>query len=371
MTVEPAAPPAPASGGLRALTGGDEGVTSELLAGLGTDPQAVRLGEVDRRAGDAVPTGVDELDRVLGGGLVPGSVTLVGGEPGIGKSTLLLQTLASLAGRGTRVLLVSAEESEQVRRRAGRAFGLPGGPVGGGSDQPPWYRGDIEQVKPQVVVVDSIQTVWDPSNDAAPGSVTQVRWCCADMTLLAKRTGLTVVLVGHVTKDGALAGPRTLEHLVDTVLSFEGDRHHALRLLRAVERRFGPTGELGVFEMAEEGLRGVADASGLFLGDRRCGEPGSTVFPSWRASVRCWLESRRWWRRAAVACAEAGSGWTEPVWVSWRLSSTGGPESTSVPLIFTRRRPEGPGWPSREPTWLSACRWRRPRWTSPCRRTWW
>jgi DNA repair protein RadA/Sms len=130
------------------------------------------------------------------------------------------------------------------------------------------------------VVVDSIQTVWDPGNEAAPGSVTQVRSCAGALTMLAKRTGVTVVLVGHVTKDGALAGPRTLEHLVDTVLSFEGDRHHALRLLRAVKHRFGPTGELGVFEMAEEGLRGVADASGLFLGDRRCGEPGSTVFPS-------------------------------------------------------------------------------------------
>jgi DNA repair protein RadA/Sms len=149
-----------------------------------------------------------------------------------------------------------------------------------GATSLPGIGAALEQVKPQVVVVDSIQTVWDPTSEAAPGSVTQVRSCAGALTLLAKRTGVTVILVGHVTKDGALAGPRTLEHLVDTVLSFEGDRHHALRLLRAVKHRFGPTGELGVFEMAEEGLRGVADASGLFLGDRRCGEPGSAVFPS-------------------------------------------------------------------------------------------
>lgn len=241
----------------------------------------VLLADLDLGAAAPFPTGIDELDRVLGGGLVPGSVTLVGGEPGIGKSTLLLQALASMAGRGRRALLVSAEESaQQVGRRAARL----------GLDDPGlWLVSEttlagvgaaVDAVTPQVAVVDSIQTIWDPELESTPGSVTQVRGCAHALAGLARDRNIAVLLVGHVTKDGALAGPRVLEHLVDTVISFDGDRHHALRLVRTVKHRFGATGELGLFEMTEDGLVGVPDPSGLFLGDRREGTPGSVVFPA-------------------------------------------------------------------------------------------
>lgn len=253
---------------------------------------------------------------------MPGSVTLLGGEPGIGKSTLLLQALANIARGGGRALLVSAEESpQQVRLRAERL-----GTMGAGL----WLVSEtsllgvlaaIGEVRPDVVVVDSIQTVADPDLGSAPGSVTQVRECAYRLVRAAKSptghgsaSGLTdqgsqcqgpagqrsagqrpaqgrtgsgppgmgpaIVLVGHVTKDGALAGPRVLEHVVDTVLSFEGERHHALRMLRATKHRFGPTGELGLFEMTGTGLVGVPDPSGLLLGDRRPGVAGAVVVPA-------------------------------------------------------------------------------------------
>ncbi|HEX2063940.1 MAG TPA: DNA repair protein RadA [Acidimicrobiales bacterium] len=250
---------------------------------------AVPIGQVDPLADRPRTTGVEELDRVLGGGLVAGSVTLVGGEPGIGKSTLVLQALASLARGGARCLYVSAEESaQQVRLRAERLGAL----------QPDlWLLAEasldgvvaaVEEVEPEVLVVDSIQTVFDPGSASAPGSVNQVRECAHRLVGLAKGGGLgegagsagpSTLLVGHVTKDGELAGPRVLEHLVDTVLSFEGERHHALRLLRAVKHRFGATGTLGLFEMAGTGLVGVPDPSGLLLADRREGVPGSVVVP--------------------------------------------------------------------------------------------
>jgi DNA repair protein RadA/Sms len=228
-----------------------------------------------------VPTGIDELDRVLAGGLVPGSVTLLGGEPGIGKSTLVLQALAQMARRGIRALLVSAEESPaQVRRRAGRLHALVPGLWLVAETAMPGVQAAVEEITPDVLVIDSVQTVWDPELDSGPGSIVQVRGCAHRLAVIAKATGLTTILVGHVTKEGTLAGPRVLEHLVDTVLSFEGDRHHALRLLRSVKHRFGPAGELGLFEMTGDGLLGVADPGGLFLADRRAGTPGSVVFPS-------------------------------------------------------------------------------------------
>ena len=224
------------------------------------------------------PTGVVELDRVLGGGLVPGSVTLLGGEPGIGKSTLLLQVLASIAASGGPCLLVSAEESApQVRIRAGRLGTVPDGLLVLAETSLPAILDAIDSCCPAVCVIDSIQTVLDPDIGSAPGTVAQVRECAHAFTRVAKERGIAVVLVGHVTKDGALAGPRVLEHVVDTVLSFEGDRHHALRLLRAVKHRFGATGELGLFEMTDLGMIGVEDPSGLLLGDRRAGVPGSAV----------------------------------------------------------------------------------------------
>ena len=257
----------------------EEAETRESLpVSLSPSALATRVGDVDASFAQPHPTGIDELDRVLGGGLVPGSVTLLGGEPGIGKSTLLLQLLAKWPQR---TLYVSAEESaQQVRLRAERLAAV----------QPelwllpetslPHILTAIETVRPELVVVDSIQAIADPALPSAPGSVVQVRGCAHRLVVEAKRRGLPVVMVGHVTKEGGLAGPRVLEHVVDTVLSFEGDRHHALRLLRAAKHRFGPTNELGVFEMTADGLIGVPDASTLFLTDRRAGIAGSAITPT-------------------------------------------------------------------------------------------
>ncbi len=248
------------------------------MAPSGPSSPARPIGEVSRGGAQPRPTGIGELDRVLGGGLVPGSVTLLGGEPGIGKSTLVLQLLA---GWPERSLYVSAEESaQQVRLRAERL----------GAVQPdlwllpetslPRILATIDEVRPSLLVVDSIQTIGEPSLPSAPGSVVQVRGCAQRLVAEAKQRDLPVLMVGHVTKEGGLAGPRALEHLVDTVLAFEGDRHHSLRLLRAAKHRFGPTNELGVFEMASTGLVGVPDASSLFLTDRRTGVAGSAVTPT-------------------------------------------------------------------------------------------
>jgi DNA repair protein RadA/Sms len=248
-----------------------------LIGGSSLNP-AMPIAEVETLVGGPQPTGIDELDRVLGGGLVPGSVTLLAGEPGIGKSTLLLQLAAAWPQR---TLYISAEESaQQVRLRAER-LGALGAHV--------WLLAEtsldhaisaFDAAQPRLVVVDSIQSMADPQLGSAPGSVVQVRGCAHRLVMEAKRRGIPVVLVGHVTKDGGLAGPRVLEHIVDTVLSFEGDRHHSLRLLRAVKHRFGSTNELGVFEMVESGLAAVPDASSLFLADRRAGVAGSAVTPT-------------------------------------------------------------------------------------------
>jgi DNA repair protein RadA/Sms len=226
-------------------------------------------------------TGIGELDRVLGGGLVPGSVTLVGGEPGIGKSTLLLQMLSGVARSGARCLLVTAEESmHQVRLRADRLNAVAPELYVVAETSLAHVLAHVDELEPQVLVVDSVQTVFDPDLGSAPGSVAQVRECAARLVREAKERNMTTLLVGHVTKDGSIAGPRVLEHVVDTVLSFEGERHHALRMLRAVKHRFGSTSELGLFEMTESGLAGVPDPSGLFLGDRQHGAAGSIVLPA-------------------------------------------------------------------------------------------
>ena len=254
------------------VRGGSSGGATSVAA------RAVPIGEVDAQFSQPHPTGIPELDRVLGGGLVPGSVTLLGGEPGIGKSTILLQLLAQWP---TRTLYVSAEESaQQVRLRAERLQAVQPHLWLVPETSLPHIIAAIDQVQPHLVVVDSIQSIADPDVPSAPGSVVQVRECAHRLVGEAKRRGVPVVLVGHVTKEGGLAGPRVLEHVVDTVLSFEGDRHHSLRLLRAVKHRFGPTNELGVFEMAGHGLQGVPDASRLFLTDRRTGVAGSAVVPT-------------------------------------------------------------------------------------------
>ncbi len=242
-------------------------------------PEPVVLAAVGAQGGDPRPTGIGELDRALGGGLVPGSVTLVAGEPGIGKSTLLLQVAAALAAAGARVLLVSAEESaEQIRRRADR-IGAPVGQISLlATTSLTGAAAAVAHHRPELVVVDSVQTLADPALGAA-GSVAQVRACAEAFVALAKQHDIATLLVGHVTKEGTLAGPRVLEHLVDTVCSFEGDRHHAVRVLAVVKHRFGPSGELGVFAMGERGLESVADASAYMLADRRPGAPGTIVAP--------------------------------------------------------------------------------------------
>jgi DNA repair protein RadA/Sms len=239
------------------------------------------MGEVDMTEWSARSTGIAELDRVLAGGLVPGSVTVLGGEPGIGKSTLLTQVAAEVARGGARVLYVSAEESsQQVRVRAERLGALADGVWLATDTDLGHIVAQIDAVGPDLVVVDSIQTVHDAELGSAPGSVVQVRECAYRLVREAKTRGVAIVLVGHVTKEEGLAGPRVLEHVVDTVLSFEGDDHHALRLVRAVKHRFGSTTEVGIFEMGERGLAEVPDASALFLADRRPGVPGSVVTPA-------------------------------------------------------------------------------------------
>lgn len=243
-------------------------------------PTAVSINLIDPIGAQRRPTGVPELDRVLDGGLVPGSVTLLVGEPGMGKSTLMLQALGRMAADGERCLLVSAEEScEQVRMRADRLGVLEPSLLVVSDTSLHNVLAQVDAVAPDVLAIDSIQTVHDPDLPGSPGSVTQVRECAQRLVRLAKERGISVVLVGHVTKDGQLAGPRALEHVVDTVLQFEGDRHHALRMLRALKHRFGSTHELGLFEMGEVGLIDVPDPSALFLTDRRAGLPGSIVAP--------------------------------------------------------------------------------------------
>ena len=248
----------------------------------------VPLSSVDVAEAEAVPTGVDEFDRVLTGGLVPGSATLLGGEPGIGKSTLLLQVLIARAAAGHRVLLVSAEESaHQVRLRAERLGPVPPGLLILPVTDVGAVVAAVTEADCDLVAVDSIQAVavgpavaGERRAGGVPGSITQVRECADQLVGLAKARQVAVVLVGHVTKDGSLAGPRALEHMVDTVLSFEGDRHHALRLLVAVKHRFGPTGELGIFEMGDHGLNRVDDPGRLLLGDRLTGVAGGIVLPA-------------------------------------------------------------------------------------------
>jgi DNA repair protein RadA/Sms len=246
--------------------------------GPATVAAPMALADVDPLGAPLRATGVSELDRVLGGGLVAGSVTLLAGEPGIGKSTLLLQALSTLARRGSRCLLVCAEESvEQVRLRADRLGVPPPGLLIIAETSLPVALAVAETLAPDLIAIDSIQMVHDPDAPGAPGSVTQVRDCAQRLVRHSKEQGVASVLVGHVTKDGAIAGPRVLEHVVDTVLSFEGDRDHGVRTLRALKHRFGPTDELGVFEMTSEGLLGVPDASSLLLTERRGDTPGSVV----------------------------------------------------------------------------------------------
>jgi len=251
----------------------------------------VPIDSVEMNQQRRIMTGIQEFDRVLGGGLVPGSLILVGGDPGIGKSTLMLQVLHRLVDGKHKVLYISGEESlEQIKLRSDR--------LGTGSDDL-WVVSEVtlesiramtDEMVPNVMVVDSIQTVFTPELTSAPGSVSQVREATMHLMHLAKRTGIPIFLVGHVTKDGAIAGPRLLEHMVDTVLYFEGDQNNIFRILRAVKNRFGSTNEIGVFEMRDNGLCEVVNPSAIFVSQRRSLVPGSVVTASIEGSRPILLE---------------------------------------------------------------------------------
>ena len=247
-------------------------------SGAGDHDDPTSIAEISIAEEGRVLSGIGEFDRVLGGGLVPGSVTLIGGDPGIGKSTLMIQAFAALSQNGLTCLYVSGEESpRQIKLRAERL----------GIAQPSLLilsetalekiLEQIKKTKPAVLVIDSIQTIFSSALPSAPGSISQVRECSGSIITLAKKSGLSTFLIGHVTKDGSLAGPRVLEHMVDTVLYFEGDRGHNFRILRAVKNRFGSTNEIGVFEMKEGGLKEVGNPSELFLLERPLEAPGSVV----------------------------------------------------------------------------------------------
>jgi DNA repair protein RadA/Sms len=273
-------------------------------------------------AGEELPlarrlSGIGELDRVLGGGLVPGSAVLVGGDPGIGKSTLLLQAAAAFARGGAPVIYVSGEESAaQVRLRAGR-LGLADATLQLATETSLRdVLATLEAERPALAVIDSIQTMWADHVDSAPGSVAQVRTAAHELVSLAKRRGVAVVLVGHVTKDGQIAGPRVVEHVVDTVLYFEGERGHQFRILRAVKNRFGPADEIGVFEMTGAGLAEVPNPSALFLSERDGAASGSVVFAGIEGTRPLLVEVQ-----ALVAPAAPGSARRAVVgWDSGRLA---------------------------------------------------
>ena len=271
-----------ACGGWNTIT--EEGVAPPLGSGAARRVKGRKITLEDLKTEDAPPqrrpTGINEFDRVTGGGLVPGSALLVGGDPGIGKSTIILQALGKFAQNGGHAIYISGEEAmAQVRMRAAR-MGLADAPLMlGAATNVEDILATLEAGKPPAIVaIDSIQTLWTGALDAAPGTIAQVRTASFDLVRYAKASGAALLLVGHVTKDGQIAGPRVVEHMVDAVLSFEGEGAHHFRILRAVKNRFGPTDEIGVFEMTGEGLREVANPSELFLSERHRGAPGNAVF---------------------------------------------------------------------------------------------
>ena len=256
-------------------------IDSEDPFQIGFDGVPLSIDAIELDDKERIEIGIAEMDRVLGGGIVKGSSVLVGGDPGIGKSTLLLQILENLAQKGLKVFYVSGEESARQIKLRGRR-------VGASSKNLLIYveisleaiLRQIEEIKPEVVVVDSIQTIYSSKFSSAPGSVGQVRESSGRLILLSKKTGIPIFLIGHVTKDGAIAGPKVLEHMVDAVLYFQGDSGHAFRIIRGVKNRYGPTNEIGVFEMREKGLSEVSNPSALFLSERPEGAAGSIVVPS-------------------------------------------------------------------------------------------
>ena len=252
-------------------------VTANRFSALSGVSKLQRLSDIEAREESRLPTGVAEFDRVLGGGLVHGAVVLIGGDPGIGKSTLLLQALCAMGDRH-KVLYVSGEESAQQIALRARSLALDASTLHLLAEiSLEKIQAQLQAEKPAVAVIDSIQTIYSEQLTSAPGSVAQVRECAAQLTRLAKSSGITIIFVGHVTKEGALAGPRVLEHIVDTVLYFEGDTHSSFRLIRAFKNRFGAVNELGVFAMTEKGLKGVSNPSALFLSQHDEQVAGSCV----------------------------------------------------------------------------------------------
>ena len=251
--------------------------TSQFQA-LAKTSELTKLGDIEATDVDRSPTGIEELDRALGGGVVEGGVVLIGGDPGIGKSTLLLQALDALQRKGMNTLYVTGEESgAQVALRS-RRLGLDNSQVQVLAEiQLEKILATLQTERPHIAVIDSIQTVYSDQLTSAPGSVAQVRECAAHLTRAAKATGTAIVLVGHVTKEGALAGPRVLEHMVDTVLYFEGDTHSSFRIIRAIKNRFGAVNEIGVFAMTEKGLKGISNPSAIFLSQHSEPVAGSCV----------------------------------------------------------------------------------------------
>jgi DNA repair protein RadA/Sms len=248
-----------------------------------TKPQTapVAIDSIELGKENRLLTDIREFDRVLGGGLVPGTLVLIGGDPGIGKSTLMLQALYGLANQGHKVLYISGEESNrQIRLRSERLDTVSSELMVVSEVEIEPILAMIHSVRPRALVIDSIQTMYNAELASAPGSVSQVRESTVRLMLMAKKTGIPTLLVGHVTKDGAIAGPKLLEHMVDTVLYFEGDRNHIFRILRAVKNRFGSTNEIGVFEMKDQGLDEVANPSAVFLSERPANAPGSAVTAS-------------------------------------------------------------------------------------------
>ncbi len=266
--------------------------------------EAVAYTDVESQEETRLPSGIDELDRVLGGGIVAGSIVLIGGAPGIGKSTLAVQMADKLSGGGRKILYVTGEESERQVKMRGERLGLSATTLYllPETDLQSVFA-SVEHIGPDILIVDSIQTMFSDRVESAPGSVSQVREVAAQLMMLAKQTGIPVFVTGHVTKDGSIAGPKTLEHIVDTVLYFEGDRHHNHRIIRATKNRFGAVNEIGVFEMTNIGLVAVANPSELFLQERPAGASGSAVTVCIEGTRPMMLEVQ-----ALVGGSRAGSG---------------------------------------------------------------
>jgi DNA repair protein RadA/Sms len=278
-TVEEMAVPRLVRAGIRAAGYGGAGAPGGAgrLGGGPVSTAAMPIGKVDAAHAAARPTGLDELDRVLGGGLVPGAVLLLAGEPGVGKSTLLLEAGAMVAAEGPVLYITGEESAAQVRLRADRIGAVSENLFLAAETDLDAVVSHVGSVQPRLLIIDSVQTIAAADVDGVPGGVTQVREVAASLTAVAKDRSMATILVGHVTKDGSVAGPRTLEHLVDVVLQFEGDRHSRLRMVRAIKNRYGPTDEVGCFDLGEYGLIGLADPSGLFLSRHREPVPGTCV----------------------------------------------------------------------------------------------